>query len=876
MSHNTYVWPSWTQEELSTAGAGPSGSQSNNAEQELNVIPAGAYVARNRGGRHVSQDIAGYSQPYDARLRFRSCEAGSLLPVMSAHPDPSFFTSPFPFPATIPFALPTWASTSTPVLALHLQVPHARALTPTSVPDVQKGSLSPSPEGLPSPVIPAAPLNTAAPVTPAVPDIVILTATPAVPTTPVVPATDVIPMERVTPTNAQRSKYCALEGAVRPLTGPWVDMARTVIDARLDPRWDPSVFRRETRKRGDAQEQPSPKRARVEEGLGEAAAGVRAEGAVSADEGENGKMKAKELDSGAGSEKSEGAWSMESRFRPIAPMPSPGPVHAAGGLHPILVVVPQVNGNALTQHNDTSTTSTHRVDNPAGEFVVEPVPLPSGGPSTSTPADDQDEAGEPDDHDQDGHQHQLGDDSSPSKREAAVVIDEKIYGGDPLRCLACNNKSFARKYDRRRHVVTVHYLGKIPCDWCDLFFYARRDGVTRHKDENSVGGGETGLDRRRWRAEAGGMIIRSLASVLLDLLELTGGGGVTVLSTLVSLFPSIIFLNNPELNKYPQNPCALNKIELYLTFPAHRSSPSEGKCGSTVPHSYANRHQTRPCFPTPQFCNVRARPIEYLYRSVKLFLAGGTSLDTEREEDSAYRWLVCGTQLINGAMSSGGVPEKGRGQPNQKIVSGSGDPAASMSSCVQEFDKRQHPATQLGSLTIARAGGPVVVRDNAMVSPGCLASCIAEAAQLSKEEIANRTVPANIVQVSRGDDRGLNTLFRAEDYDMEVAKARMGTQASEREKMKVNTWGAREVTGLSRSDGWEEDDLEQRIHRWHRDIVHNLDMKLGCPVNRRGSGLSLEQRLRLCASNDGTMWTQYSNDQSEVQAGTVRMTRYDA
>ncbi|ETW84839.1 hypothetical protein HETIRDRAFT_121135 [Heterobasidion irregulare TC 32-1] len=741
MPHNTYVWPSWTQEELSTAGAGPSGSQSNNAEQELNVIPAGAYVARNREGRHVSQDIAGYSQPYDARLRLRSCEAGSLLPVMSAHPDPSFFTSPFQFPATIPFALPTWASTSTPV-------PHARALTPTSVPDVQKGSLSPSPEGLPFPVIPAAPLNTAAPVTPAAPDIVIFTATPAVTTTPVVPATDVIPMERVTPTNAQRSKYSALEGAVRPFTGPWVDMARTVIEARLDPRWDPSVFRRETRKRGvDAQEQPSPKRARVEEGMEEAIAGVRAEGAVSADEGENGKMKARELDSGAGSERSEGAWSMESRFRPIAPMPSPGPVHAAGGLHPILVVVPQVNGNALTQHNDTSTTSTHRVDNPAGEFVVEPVPLPSGGPSTSTPADDQDEAGEPDDHDQDGHQHQLGDESNLSKREAAVVIDEKIYGGDPLRCLACNNKSFARKYDRRRHVVTVHYLGKIPCDWCDLFFYARRDGVTRHKDENCPARDfeDRHTNPRRWfmawltgtcRSK---MIIRSLASVLLDLLELTGGGG--RLST--------------------------RKME-----------------GTAEPKD-----------------------------SVRLRRPGRVN--------------------------------------------------------VQEFNKRQHPATQLGSLTIARAGGPAVV------SPDCLASCIAEAAQLSEEEVDNRTVPANIVQVSRGDDRVLNTLLRAEDYYMEVAKARMGTQASEREKMKVNTWGAREVTGLSRSDGWEEDDLEQRIHRWHRDIVHNVDMKLGCPVNRRGSGLSLEQRLRLCASNDGTMWTQYSNDQSEVQAGTVRMTRYD-
>ncbi|ETW84817.1 hypothetical protein HETIRDRAFT_439360 [Heterobasidion irregulare TC 32-1] len=192
-----------------------------------------------------------------------------------------------------------------------------------------------------------------------------------------------------------------------------------------------------------------------------------------------------EIGTGAGSEGSGGTWSSESGFRPIAPMPAPGLVGAAGGLHPRLVAVPQVDGSALYYNNHTSTTSTHRVDNPAGEFVIEPVPLSSGGPSTSMPADDEDEADEPqDEEDHDEGQHQLGDETSLSEREAVVVIDEKIYGRDPLRCLACNNKSFARKYERRRHVVTVHYLKKVPCDWCGIFFYTRRDGVTRHKDEN--------------------------------------------------------------------------------------------------------------------------------------------------------------------------------------------------------------------------------------------------------------------------------------------------------------------------------------------------------------------------------------------------------
>ena len=42
--------------------------------------------------------------------------------------------------------------------------------------------------------------------------------------------------------------------------------------------------------------------------------------------------------------------------------------------------------------------------------------------------------------------------------------------------------------------------------------------------------------------------------------------------TVVFLFSSIISLNKPEFNKYPQNLCALNKIELYLAITGHRSS----------------------------------------------------------------------------------------------------------------------------------------------------------------------------------------------------------------------------------------------------------------------------------------------------------------
>ena len=372
--------------------------------------------------------MTGYTQSSDARMRFRSHDAGLHFPAVFAHPAPSFAAHPFPFPAPIPFSLPTWASTSTPALAPHRRIPHAPSPTPAPVPEILTGPVSPALQESPSPATPAAPPTTVAPASPTAPTTLVAPAPDAVSAP--APAPDAISMARIIPTDAPRSTYSALEGAVRPLTGPWAAMARTIAAARLDPRWDPSVWRRETRKReADAEEAPSPKRARMEEGLGGATVGASAVGGTREGEGEEGEVMETDIGTGAGTE---GTWSLESRFGPIAPMPAPGPVEAAGGLHPILVVVPQVDGNALTQHNYTSTTSTRKVDNPAGEFVIEPVPLPRRGPSTSTPADDQDEASEhQEDDDHEEGQHQLGDESSISKREAAIVIGEMVYGGDP-------------------------------------------------------------------------------------------------------------------------------------------------------------------------------------------------------------------------------------------------------------------------------------------------------------------------------------------------------------------------------------------------------------------------------------------------------------
>ena len=302
-------------------------------------------------------------------------------------------------------------------------------------------------------------------------------ATPAI--TSGYPAPD-ISMACALPTDAPKATISALEGTVNRFTGPWMDMAR------FDPWWDAAAMRRVPRKRVlDAEEEQPLKKARMEQGFEEMTRYVSEARGTSETEKIMGKGNVKEVGGRVRGEGRGKTWSWERRYRRIAPKPAPRPVEAAGGLRPMPVVVPQVYGNALQIHNETSTTSTHWVNNPAGEPIIEPVPLRSGGSSTSTPADDQDEARAPDhyNHYHDEHQHQLGEESALSRVEAAVVIDEKIYGGDIFRCAPCN-RAFCRKYDRRRHVVTVHYLGKLPCDWCHIFFYARRDGVTRHKKEN--------------------------------------------------------------------------------------------------------------------------------------------------------------------------------------------------------------------------------------------------------------------------------------------------------------------------------------------------------------------------------------------------------
>lgn len=238
-------------------------------------------------------------------------------------------------------------------------------------------------------------------------------------------------MERVIPTDAQISTFSELEGAVYHFAGPLVDMARVVVASRLDPRWDLEAVRRMTRDclAYAGKQQP----------LSRASLELRAMEET---------VEVSEVEVGSGDEdrerdESETTWSRESGCWRVAPMPTPRPMEAARGLHPMPVVIPQTDGDALSNDKDKSTTSTHEVDNPAGEPVIELVPLSSGGPMTSWSADDQPEAPGP----EDAPQPQPG---NPYPKPTAV-IDETVYGSDPPRLPAMQQALRARIRSQATH-----------------------------------------------------------------------------------------------------------------------------------------------------------------------------------------------------------------------------------------------------------------------------------------------------------------------------------------------------------------------------------------------------------------------------------------
>ncbi|ETW85355.1 hypothetical protein HETIRDRAFT_424678 [Heterobasidion irregulare TC 32-1] len=317
-------------------GAGPSRSQFDHTEPLLRQDSDGVHVERDRKGPHVLQREAGRVW-LDVRASGQSLPAFSLQ--LASSPAHYFVAGPLPCLVVPPTRAPTSTLATFPIVPPHELVP--ATASNVSVRTYNPFRLEPS--------LPASSEN---------------------------PSTHDPLMERVIPTDAQISTFSELEGAVYPFAGPLVDMACVVVASRLDPRWDLEAVQRMIRDcLAYAGKQQPLSRASLESRAMEETVEVS------------------EVEVGSGDEdrerdESETTWSQETGCWRVAPMPTPRPMEAAGGLHPMPVVIPQTDGDALSNDKDKSTTSTHEVDNPAGEPVVELVPLSSGGPMASWSVDD--------------------------------------------------------------------------------------------------------------------------------------------------------------------------------------------------------------------------------------------------------------------------------------------------------------------------------------------------------------------------------------------------------------------------------------------------------------------------------------------------------
>ena len=124
-----------------------------------------------------------------------------------------------------------------------------------------------------------------------------------------------------------------------------------------------------------------------------------------------------------------------------------------GARDQIPVVRPQVHGSTLQRTTYTSTTSTHRVENPTGEPVPETVPQSFGGSWTAAPGEEEETA---------------------RKRKSA----------DPHVCDECGMR-LSCPSDMARHKAGRDHgkLAKFKCDECGAPFF-RKDAVHRHKKEH--------------------------------------------------------------------------------------------------------------------------------------------------------------------------------------------------------------------------------------------------------------------------------------------------------------------------------------------------------------------------------------------------------
>ena len=265
--------------------------------------------------------------------------------------------------------------------------------------------------------------------------------------------------------------FSSLLGAVYPIQGPWRDMAREIVEAPRD-----IVLRvlAEVPPRMPVEEVPKPV-PELPPSPETASEPVPQEHHVNMEEGLR-RKKAREAKGSEGEKEGESQGGTGAKAgRRIVRRPRMPPIagcglfsvrlpshyaargrEMAGARSQIHVVHPQAHDSAPKETTVTSTTSTHRVENPTGEPVPEAVPQSIGGPSTATLGEEQ---------------------RGARKRKRA---DPHVCDGSD----GCS-KRLSCPYDIPRHKATLRHGGvrKFACDDCKALF-VRKDEIHRHKQKH--------------------------------------------------------------------------------------------------------------------------------------------------------------------------------------------------------------------------------------------------------------------------------------------------------------------------------------------------------------------------------------------------------
>ncbi|ETW85280.1 hypothetical protein HETIRDRAFT_432127 [Heterobasidion irregulare TC 32-1] len=265
--------------------------------------------------------------------------------------------------------------------------------------------------------------------------------------------------------------FSSLLGAVKPIRGPWIDMAREIVQAPRDTvlrvlaEVPPQVV--VAKAPGPVPELPPSPEITTEPVSQEHYVHVEEEPRrKKARDGEGSEGREEGASPGASGAKAGRRIVKRPRMPPIAGygrfsvrLPSDYAARereTAGERGQMLVVHPQAHGSAPPETTIASTTSTHRVENPTGEPVPEAVPQSIGGPWTSTPGEEQ---------------------RGARKRKRA---DPHVCDGTD----GCS-KRLSCPYDMPRHKATLRHGGQreFACGDCPALF-VRKDEVHRHKREH--------------------------------------------------------------------------------------------------------------------------------------------------------------------------------------------------------------------------------------------------------------------------------------------------------------------------------------------------------------------------------------------------------